>query len=105
MPSINIHVIIQQEPAPILHVGSLNQDYVGECEITAENMLLCRSNSLLEGVAAWFASFYVFNFLYPKCYKNTLVFMQKGLLNINDKIKMPMAVLNAIKLIAEKRSK
>ncbi len=52
----------------------------------AERMAVASSNTFFEAVAMWVASFYVFNFEFPGHLVDSLTFIQKVLLNVDDQL-------------------
>ena len=62
-----------------------------------EKMVVAKAEDLLEAVVAWFASFYIFNIKFPKNSKYTLTFLQKGILKLKDKVKIPVKVFKLMK--------
>ena len=80
-----------QDPSP--HI--LIED--GEPVLFIEKMVVAKAEDLLEAVVAWFASFYIFNIKFPKNSKYTLTFLQKGILKLKDKVKIPVKVFKLMK--------
>ena len=77
-------------------------DCIGE--LVAEELSVCRAEGLLQTVAVWLASYYVFNCAYPVHFKNTLVFLQKVVLNIqNSQVKAPLIISVMKKIFAGKQ--
>lgn len=58
-------------------------------EVIVEGRTICTTQGLQQGVAVWFASYYVLNCTYPDQFKKTLLFIQKVLLGINSSVKIP----------------
>ena len=74
-------------------------------EIVAERIVLCSTTGAVETIACWFASYAAFNYVYPKRWKNTLIFIQKCLLDVKDSLKTPQIVLYLNMKLHEKLSK
>jgi hypothetical protein len=70
-----------KEPTLIIKEES-NGEVVG-C-IAAECQVICKTEGLLRGILTCFATCYVFNTNYCKNLKNTMTFIQTGLLGINN---------------------
>lgn len=70
-----------------------------EGSLHIEHGEICTYNSMTEGVAALFASHYVFNLVYRPKLKKSLLFIQKKILNIADRIKTPLIITDINKRI------
>ena len=64
-------------------------------ELIAEGAVLCEFEGLLLGIAVWLSSYYVFNLEYPKGASKTLIFIQKCIVGIEDRLKKPIIVSTA----------
>lgn len=84
---------IFQDPSPQIFI---EEDRYG---IWMEGNELCTAGDMVEAVAVWFSTFYIFNIHFPIYAKNTLTFIQKVLLKLNDKVKMSSKVFNLMKSI------
>lgn len=71
----------------------LDSDLDGVFNIWAENSIIATGDGIIEAVAGWISSYYVFNFTFPPPYKRTLHFYQKFVLKLECKTKSPQAVL------------
>jgi len=88
-------ISIFQETAPSL----LLEESGSKGQIVADGLVICQTNSIIEGIACWIACYPIFNIAYPTKYKNSLIFIRKFLLGINDDSKTPMKVIDAISKI------
>ena len=58
-----------------------------DISIVIEGETVCSCGDLFTAFKLLFATYYIFNLAYPDVLKSTLTFFQKGILNIQDKMK------------------
>ena len=71
-------------------------------EIKVEQFTTGTTKDFVKSVALLISSFYVFNVEYPSKVENTLIFIQKFFLNINDKSKTSDKVLRFMSVLKKK---
>lgn len=67
-----------------------NENEIGH--IIAEGSVLCSVDGVLQGVAVWFASYFVFNMAYSKNAKKTLTFIERVLIGMKGTTKMSITI-------------
>ncbi|XP_018019454.1 sterile alpha motif domain-containing protein 3-like [Hyalella azteca] len=88
-----------------LHFSDASLPY-SDGVVVSQGNEICRVSGVREGFVVWIASYYIFNMSYPKFCKKTLSFIQRELLGLNEKIKLPLFILKTIaKLNALKNTK
>ena len=70
-------------------------------DIYADSVLVCTTGNLVRAYTVLFASFYVFNLVYPSKCVGTLTFMQKCLCNVQDKVKNVAKVITLLSRLAK----
>lgn len=83
-------------PTLIFDEGKTDQS---SAELIAEGVRLCRTTTFITSVAAWFASFFVFNYCYPSNSVKTLHFLQRVF------VKMPTEGLKSHSLVLSTQHK
>ena len=69
--------------------------------VTVESQTVCCVDGLVRSVAVMMSLFFIFDLAYPKNRKNTLLFIQKWLLDLEDKTKTPPKVVTLMKKISD----
>lgn len=75
----------------------LSSDPVSSSEsfsIFADGEIVCRTTSLMKASRLLMATFYIFNYVYPKSSVSTLTFYQKIFLDLQDDAKKNTKVIN-----------
>jgi len=83
-----------QDPSP--QVFSKEED---EHQVWVDGILMATAGDLVEAIAVWFSTFYIFNIHFPVKNRNMLNFMLKALLQLKDGGKTLVKVFNFIKKI------
>lgn len=85
---ISVDFFFHQGPSP--HVVLAAGESEGRLVIEEKN--ICSTEGVLEAFVVLFSVFYIFNIEYPKYAKNTLIFIQKYIIQLKDKYKTPSKV-------------
>jgi len=86
-------ILVNEEPDRSI----LDPDSGAIIKLYAEGDLICESRCFMDALASLIAAYYVFNIHYPTGLTCTLTFMQKIVLNLQDKEKTPQRVIKALK--------
>lgn len=73
--------------------------------VSADGVLIGSTYGIVNSIMLWFATFYVFNMSFPKESKQTLTFIQKVILGLKDKLKIPSKIFTLQKRIENKANK
>ena len=100
-------IIIKDENQPIAEPKIVFKDYFLDSvySVVVDNQRLCSTKDFIHAVKLLMATYYIFNIAYPKPSEGTLTFIQKGLINLQDRAKMNKKVANLLLEINQQRKK
>ena len=78
---------------PHLVITEDDNGRVSEISIAAERQVLVETDDVVTGIISLLFLYYVCNFEYPKQCHNTFMFLQRKVLNVCDRVKVPTKVL------------
>ena len=96
----------EDEPKGTVQIVLNDSDNPTECKnflIKVDGKPVCRTGTLPRAYKLMVACHYVFNYAYPKCLSSTMTFVQKVILNHQDKVKKDTKVLNLFSRIVTKK--
>ena len=82
----------------ILYRGSSVRD--SDYMVVVDNVKICETSDMLLAFKVLFAVFYIFNLVYPKDREETMTFIQKGLVNIQDNLPCNRKISNFLVAIS-----
>ncbi|XP_039860049.1 sterile alpha motif domain-containing protein 3-like isoform X2 [Simochromis diagramma] len=97
---LNLFVILGEvhPKTPYPTVQLLHEDWKPVFSRSAPNIVkldgseVCRSSCIFEGIISSFCFYFVFNLAYPKHLKNTLIFLQKYIVKIDEGEDRPLPI-------------
>lgn len=96
LPSLLTSKVHPKTPYPTVQL--LHEDWKPVFSRSAPNIVkldgseVCRSSCIFEGIISSFCLYFVFNLAYPKHLKNTLIFLQKYIVKIDEGEDRPLPI-------------